>query len=82
MKINTNIKDIAPNRNLIAKLLLLSIKANGLINFKEALKYLSYTAPLCLAHRDGLMRKSSESKLVECIIPDNIFKMKKSLPNT
>ena len=49
----------------------LSIKANRIINFGEALKYPVHNVPLCLAHPDGSMRKTSKSKLVECIIPDN-----------
>ena len=49
----------------------LSIKANRLINFEEALKYPLYTVPLCLAYPDGSMKKTSKSKLVDCIIPDN-----------
>ena len=49
----------------------MSIKANQQINFEEALKYPFYTVPLCLAHPAGSMRKTSKSKLVVCIIPDN-----------
>ena len=41
-----------------------------------------YTGPLCLAHPDGSMSKTSKSKLAECIIPDNNNKMNKSLTNT
>ena len=51
-------------------MLSLSIKASRLINFEEALKYPLHTVPLCLAHPDSSMRKTSKSKLVECIIPD------------
>ena len=46
------------NRNIIGKLLSLSIKANRLINLEEELKYLSHTVSLCLAHRDDSMRKT------------------------
>ena len=52
-------------------MLSLSIKANQQINFEEALEYPLYTVPLFLAHPDGSMRKTSKSKLVVCIIPDN-----------
>ena len=51
-------------------MLSLSIKANRLINFQEALKYPLHTVPLCLAHPNSSMRKTSKSKLVKCIIPD------------
>ena len=57
----------------LENLLSLSIKANQLISFEEALKYPLNTLAvlLCLAHRDGSMRKTPKSRLVECIIPDN-----------
>ena len=69
-KKENKIKEIDANRNIIGKFLSLSIKTNRLINFEEALKYPLHTVPLCLAHPDGSMRKTSKSKLVDCIICD------------
>ena len=52
-------------------MLSLSIKANRLITFEEALTYSLYTVPLCLVHQEGSMRKLPKNKLVKCVIPDN-----------
>ena len=71
LKKDNKVRELDTNRNIIGKLLSLSIKANRLINLEEAFKYPLYTVPLCLAHRDGSMKKPWKSKLVECIIPDN-----------
>ena len=52
-------------------MLLLSVIANRLIDFEEAFEYPLYNAPICLAHPDGLMRKTQKSKLAEIIISGN-----------
>ena len=82
LKKDNKVRELDANKNIIGKLLSLSIKANRLISFEEALKYSLYTVPLCLASPDGSMKKTSKGRLVECIIPDNIYKMKKSLTST
>ena len=47
LKKDNKVREIDANRNIIGILLSLSIKANRLINFDEALKYPLHTVPLC-----------------------------------
>ena len=56
------------NRDILAKLLSISVRKGKTIDFEKALKYPLGDIPLSLANADGTMRKTNKRKLAKIIL--------------
>ena len=64
----SNKKSIDVNRDILAKLLSISIKQEKKIDFEKALTHPLSEVPLSLCNADGSMRKTNKSKLAKNIL--------------
>ena len=64
----SNKKSIEVNRDILGRLLSISLKESKTIDFVKALHYPLCEAPLRLVNADGTMRKANKSKLANIII--------------
>ena len=67
IKKNCKVTSIEVNRNIIGKLLALSMKTGKNIDFEAALSFPLTQTPLSLANADGSRRTTQKSKLVEVL---------------
>ena len=66
---NKQLKVVEANRNIIGRLLSISIKSGQPINLEASLMYPLFPFPLSLANPDGTKRSTQKSKLLEIITP-------------
>ena len=64
----SNNKSIEVNRDILGRLLCISLREGKTIGFVKALHYPLCEVPLSLANADGSMRKTNRSKLANIII--------------
>ena len=62
------IKSIEVNRDILSKMLSISVKSGKPIDFEKALQHPLSPVPLTLCHADGNMRKTKKSDLMEIIL--------------
>ena len=65
---NNKSKTIEVNRDILAKLLSISVHKERMIDFEIALQYPLATVPLSLSSVDGTMRKTNKSELAKAIL--------------
>ena len=61
-------KSVDVNRDIVAKLLSISVKRGKTINFEKALKFPLGEVPLSICNTDGSMRKTNKSNLAQIIL--------------
>ena len=61
-------KSVDVNRDIVAKLLPISVTEGKTIDFEKALKYPLGTIPLSMANADGTTRKTNKRKLGKIIL--------------
>ena len=64
----SNNRSIEVNRDILGRLLCISLREGKTIGFVKALHYPLCEVPLSLANADGSMRKTNRSKLANIII--------------
>ena len=70
----SNNKSIEVNRDILGRLLFISLKESKTIDFVKALHYPLCKVPLSLTNADGTMRKTNKSKLAKIIISKTFTK--------
>ena len=59
-------KTMEVNRDILGKLLSISIRKGRVVDFEKALEYLLSTVPLNIFNADGTMRKTNKSNFGQC----------------
>ena len=70
----SNNKSIEVNRDILGRLLFISLKESKTIDFVKALHYPLCKVPLSLTNADGTMKKTNKSKLAKIIISKTFTK--------